>query len=97
MTVKGLAGSLLRRDHSICESEGRGQPPGNSAQLESVAMHKGESEGRKRTRVDLGKLVRFFCGSCNPAISNVVVGSPRLFTLRSGVTPELGGLTRYLS
>lgn len=31
----------------------RSQPPGNCAQLESVGMDKGDTEGRKRTRVNL--------------------------------------------
>lgn len=32
----------------ICEPEDRSQPPGNFAQLESVGIDKGESEGRGR-------------------------------------------------
>lgn len=30
----------------LCESEHRSQPPGNFAQLESVGIDKGESEGK---------------------------------------------------
>lgn len=32
--------------NSICESEDKSQPPGNSAHLESVRRDKGGSEGR---------------------------------------------------
>lgn len=57
----------------ICESEDRSQPPGNFAQLESVGIDKGESEGRGRGSLS-GRLVRFFCGSCNPPLVMLSLG-----------------------
>lgn len=44
-----------------------------------------------------GKLVRFFCGSCNPIISDGIFGCPRIFGLLILVIEQLGGPTQLPS
>lgn len=47
-----------------------------------------------RVRSIEGKMVRFFCGSCNLIISDGIFGSPRGFALLILVIEQLGGPTQ---